>query len=129
MVKVQITPQKQKKSKIILVNNCGMYCSFLNLLIRMRNSIVLGDLNFSCERPRRHKLVGEARNVKTKTILAVLSFLYFVKNDLRHSGRTGITSIAVRVAGTSPQRPNIHEIAACGSSSLASRETGPVRIS
>ena len=26
----------------------------------------------------------------------VLSCLYFVKNDLRHSGRTGITSIAVR---------------------------------
>ena len=31
-------------------------------------------------------------------------------------------------AGTSPQRPNIHEIAACGSDSLTSRETGPVRI-
>ena len=28
-----------------------MYFSFLNLLIRMRNPIVLGDLNFSCERP------------------------------------------------------------------------------
>ena len=30
-----------------LVNNCSMYCSFLNLLIRMHNPIVLGDLNFS----------------------------------------------------------------------------------
>ena len=44
----------------------------------------------------RHKLIDEARDVKTETILAGFTCLYFVKNHLKHSGRTGITSIAMR---------------------------------
>ena len=73
-------------------------------------------------------IVASCHRGRRDESIRVLSCLYFVKNDLRHSGRTGITSIAVRRLALVPKDQNIHEIAACGSSSLTSREAGPMRI-